>query len=615
MPKRLLRRSRASSQTNSERIRLTAATKTIVLHGIGASPGLACGEAFVQYESLGRIKAHRIKSSQVRTELSRFTVAIDKSKDELEKLRNDARSSVGSDLSKIFDAQLMILEDDEFISKVRQSVVARLQNVEYLFQQEVSKTIRALARSKDQYMREMISDINSVSARLLHNLTGIKVESKRRSKSPVIGFASFFAPDEIMHMRDTNVVGFVTETGGPTSHMVLFAKALDIPAVVGVKGCLDKVKLSQNVVMDGREGEVIISPPQAKWREFRKQMAAQKRRMSRRFAAIKNIPSETTDGRHVDVMANLEIPTKFDKRLAEDGIGVGLYRTEFLYLRSSEFPDEEDQFKTYSGIVKRFRPQTVTLRTFDLGGDKFTEHFKGDGEANPALGWRAIRFSLDVPKIFKTQLRAMLRASAFGKIQIMFPMISSVEQIIRAKRILATVKRELRKKRVAFDEDTSIGIMIEIPAAVVMAHRLALEVNFFSIGTNDLTQYALAVDRGNERVAKWYRHFHPAVLRMIANTVEAGHENNIPVNICGEIAGDARATRLLVGLGLDSLSTNPRSIHAVKAIIPQIDYGDARAYAQKVLTMQRALEIENFVSKDYQENFATDTRQLKRRTA
>ncbi len=576
---------------------------TFVLRGIGASPGLTCGAALVHYEKLGRVTSQRIQSRQVKSETARLDTAIARSKKGLEALRREARKSVGADLSRIFDAQMMILEDEDFISSVRQSVIANLQNVEYAFQQEASKTIRALSRSKDEYIREMVSDVNSVAARLLHNLSGIDDSGQHRSRTPLIGFASIFSPDEIMNMRKSNMVGFVTENGGPTSHMVLIAKALGIPAVVGVKDCLNRVKAAQNVTIDGRAGEVVVAPTPEEWKKFRKRVAAQKRRDKRQFEAIGKLPSKTLDGHFVEVSANLEMPTPFDQKLVDEGIGVGLYRTEFLYLKSSDFPDEEEQFEVYSSIAKQFSPLTVTLRTFDLGGDKFTEHFKNEGEANPALGWRAIRFSLDVPKIFRTQLRAMLRASAFGKVQIMFPMICCVEQIVRAKRIFANVKRNLRKDRIPFDEDVPLGIMIEIPSAVMIAHRLALEVDFFSIGTNDLIQYTLAVDRGNARVAKWYRQYHPAVLRFIAQTIEAGHESNIPVNICGELASDARAAKLLVGLGVDSLSTSPRSIHAIKEIISQIDYSEAKRFAQEVLYMQSSASIEQLLADDYHRQF------------
>jgi phosphotransferase system enzyme I (PtsI) len=576
---------------------------TLVLRGIGASPGLICGTAFIHYEKLGRVTSQSIQSKQVKSETARLDMAIAKSKKGLEALRKEARKSVGADLSKILDAQMMIFEDEDFMSSVRRSVIKNLQNVEYAFQQEANKTIRALSRSKDEYIREMVSDINSVAARMLHNLSGINDSGQRRSRIPLIGFASIFSPDEIMNMRKSNMVGFVTENGGPTSHMVLIAKALGIPAVVGVKDCLDRVRPAQNVTIDGRAGEVVIAPSPGEWNQFRRRVTAQKRRDKRQFEAIGKLPSKTLDGHYVEISANLEVPTPFDQKLVDEGIGVGLYRTEFLYLKSSVFPDEEEQFEVYSNIVKQFNPLTVTLRTFDLGGDKFTEHFKNEGEANPALGWRAIRFSLDVPKIFRTQLRAMLRASAFGKVQIMFPMISCVEQIVRVKRTFASVKRNLRKDRIPFDEDIQIGIMIEIPSAVMIAHRLALEVDFFSIGTNDLTQYTLAVDRGNARVAKWYRQYHPAVLRFIAQTIEAGHENNIPVNICGELAGDARAARLLIGLGVDCLSTSPRSLHAIKEIISQINYSEAKSFAQEILYMQSAASIEQLLSDDYYKQF------------
>lgn len=582
-----------------ERSDLVESADSITLRGIAASTGLACGLSFIHYEKPGRVKKEKIDSSKVNLEIKRLEKAISKSRTEIIALRKEALSSVGRDLSQVLDAQLMILEDSHFMDKVKQTVIARLQNVEYVYQQEVNKTIRALDKSKDVYIREMISDINAVTARLLHNLSGIEDIKQRRYSAPVIAFAPFFTPAEIMNMRKSNVVGFVAESGGPTSHMALFAGALAIPAVVGVEGCLVKVKARQKVCLDGGKGSVIISPSINEWRSFKKRIDSLKRQEKKRFVALGDIPSETRDGRKVQVTANLEIPTEYDAQLSGENVGVGLYRTEFLYLSSTKFPDEEQQFETYKKIAQQFSPQPVTLRTFDLGGDKFTEHFEDDGEANPALGWRAIRFSLDVPRIFRTQLRAMLRASAFGNIRIMFPMISSVEQIVRAKRILASAKIELARHKVPFDNKVPVGIMIEIPSAVIMAHRLALEVDFFSIGTNDLTQYTLAVDRGNSKVAKWYREHHPAVLRLIDEAVRAGHECNIPVALCGEIAGDPKATRMLVGFGIDALSTNPGSIRAVKDIISQIDYKDAQAFSRRILSLQGAGDVEKMLSDDY----------------
>ena len=574
--------------------------RTIKLQGVTASPGLACGISFVHYEQLGPVKLKKLQPTQVKSEISRLNKAIETSKKGLESLRTEAKASVGTDLSKIFDAQLMILEDDDFMAKVRDGITQRLENAEYVYTQEVNKTIRALARSKDQYMREMISDIDAVSARLLHNLSGLEEMKRGRSKLPVIVFANFFSPAEIMHMKESNVTGFVTETGGPTSHMALFAKALGIPAIVGVKGCLEKISAGSRVCMDGHVGEVYISPDDDRWKFFKKEIDAQKRRDKKRFAAIGAIPSTTLDGHKIEVEANLEVPTEYDRQLADESIGVGLYRTEFLYLSHKSFPDEDEQFEMYSRIVRQFKPKPVTLRTFDLGGDKFTEHFEDEGEANPALGWRAIRYSLDAPAVFRTQLRAIMRASVYGNVRLMFPMISSVEQIIRAKRILSSVKAELSRKKIPYDDGVKIGIMVEIPSAVVMASRFALEVDFFSIGTNDLTQYALAVDRGNTKVAKWYRHLHPAVLKMVADTVQAGHDCDIEVGLCGELAGDPRATRLLVGLGLDSLSVSPSSLHAVKELIPNINFSEAASFAEEILTLQRASEVEDTLNRDYQ---------------
>jgi phosphotransferase system enzyme I (PtsI) len=582
---------------------LDKVSDTVTLYGISASAGLACGSAFIHYEQLIRVPAEKIQSGEVKSQLSRLSRAVLKSRKELETLRKEAQGSVGADLSKIFDAQLMILEDDDFMDRVRQAVIAKLQNVEFVYQEEVDKTIRALSRSKDEYMREMISDINAVSARLLHNLSGVEGIRQRKAKSPIIAFARSFSADDIMNMRKSSVVGFVTETGGMTSHMALFAKALGIPAIVGVKECLSRVKPNQQVCIDGSAGCVVISPTPSEWKLFRRKVDSLKRAEKKLFLAISGLKSETLDGRKVDVEANLEVPTENDRRIADAGISVGLYRTEFLYLSHSDFPDEQEQVEAYSKITKAFGHNHVTLRTFDLGGDKFTGHFRDNGESNPALGWRAIRFSLDVPKTLRIQLRAMLRASAHGKIKIMFPMISTVEEVVRAKKILAGVKKDLISEKIPFDEDIPIGVMVEVPSAVVMAHRLALEVDFFSIGTNDLTQYTLAADRGNAKVAKLYRPFHPAVITLIHQTIQAGHDANISVAVCGEMAGDPKATRLLVGLGVDSLSANPGSISIIKSLIPQIDYEKAAVFAKSALSMQSAEEVENLLADDFNTNY------------
>jgi len=384
--------------------------------------------------------------------------------------------------------------------------------------------------------------------------------------------------------------------------MELFAKSLGIPAVVAVKANLKQIPSGSRIIVDGNLGMVIINPPDDEWEKYNKISDERKESRLKRFEQLREIPSATKDSHHVEIAANLDLPTSLDEILAQEKVGIGLYRTEFLYLKHANFPSEDEQTRVYFDIAKKFAPQNVILRTFDLGGDKLTDYFKLEYENNPALGWRAIRFSLDVFPIFEAQLRAMLKASTLKNISIMLPLITTMEEVYKAKEILARVKDDLHKEKAEFDEDIKLGIMIETPAAVQIAEFLAKEVDFFSIGTNDLTQYSLAVDRNNRRVARNFQVLHPAVVYSIKKTIEAGHKNGIPVGICGEIAGDPIATKLLVGMGVDSLSMNPASIPVVKAILPKINFEDALKFTEKIMGMATEKEIVNALMEDYKEN-------------
>lgn len=571
------------------------------LKGIGVSPGIACGEAFLHISGFPEYKEETIEADKIPDELSRVEEAFEKTRQDMENIKAHASSSRGEDLTGVLDAQILIVTDQEFLNQVKDKISSFSYSAIYAFTSSVNDNTEMLSRSRDPYMREMIADIETVSGHILKYLLGSRHKQLAGFKKPAILFASYFNPGEILEMPNLNVAGFVAERGGPTSHMGLFAKSLGIPAVVAVKADLKQLPTGARIVVDGNRGIVIINPTNREWTNYTKQATERLESRYKKFEMVGEIPSATKDSHRVEVQANLDVPTSLDEILAHEKVGIGLYRTEFLYLHHATFPSEDEQAEIYSKIARKFAPQEVILRTFDLGGDKLTDYFKSEFELNPALGWRAIRFSLEVTPIFETQLRAILRASSERNVSIMLPLITTLDQVRQSKKILRRVMKQLRAEKIEFDKKIKLGIMIETPASVFIADSLAAEVDFFSIGTNDLTQYTLAVDRDNLRVAKYFQAFHPAIILSIKKTIEAAHKAGIPVGICGELAGDPLATRLLVGLGVDSLSMNPASIPVVKNILPRIDFEGALEFAGEILTLKTDKEIMDALVADYRQ--------------
>ncbi|HDS01356.1 MAG TPA: phosphoenolpyruvate--protein phosphotransferase [candidate division Zixibacteria bacterium] len=572
------------------------------LNGIGVSPGIACGKAFLHISGFPEYKEEVITEKSIPLEIEKVKRAFEQTSHDMEQIKAQAAESENIDLTGVLDAQILIVADPEFKNQVIDKIESLHYSAIFAFTSSVNDNIELLSRSKDPYMREMIADIETVSNHILKHLLGERHKELTGFVEPAILFASYFNPGEILEMPNLNVSGFVTERGGPTSHMGLFAKSLGIPAVVAVKANLKQIPSGSKIIIDGSKGTVIINPGDEEWEEYQKISHERREARFKRFQKIHELPSATRDSHHVDIMANLDLPTSLDEILAHEGVGIGLYRTEFLYLKRANFPSEDDQTKVYYDIAKKFAPQNVILRTFDLGGDKLTDYFKSEFEINPALGWRAIRFSLDVAPIFEVQLRAMLKASTLKNVSIMLPLITTLDEVQKSKEILERIKNDLRQEKAPFDENIKFGIMIETPAAVFIADALAREVDFFSIGTNDLTQYTLAVDRNNKRVAKHFQALHPAVLHSIKKTVESAHKAGKTVGICGEIAGDPLATKLLVGLGVDSLSMNPASIPVVKGVLPKIDFEEALKFAERVLSMASEKEITEILIKDFKES-------------
>ncbi|MGB5105741.1 MAG: phosphoenolpyruvate--protein phosphotransferase [Candidatus Zixiibacteriota bacterium] len=565
--------------------------KEIRLRGLVASPGIALGRCFKHDNAPHMITKQHINSDQVDAEIERLNHAIAEARKELEQIQTEADNSIGSQLAKIFEAQLLILDDKTFFEAVCSDIGKSRLNAEYVYNRHLQRTLTSLRKSEDNYLREMANDINATAAKVFNYLIGHHVNKLVNNKGK-IALAEDFSPGEVVLMGKYGIPGFATSLGGQTSHMTLIAKSLSIPGVVGVSRLLEKVPDNAEVIIDGENGWVIINPEKTTLEEFKDEQKRRKTAIARQLRGISKIPSHTLDGREISVMANLEIPTAVDEILAGNKVGVGLYRTEFFYLTRMKFPTEDEQAVIYSNIARTFFPNHVTLRVYDLGSDKVISDYRDAEELNPALGWRGIRLDLDMPDVFKTQVRAILRASKNKNVKIMLPMVSTAMELIRAKRIIHGSMKELESEGVAFDENIDIGIMIEVPSAALMANELARHVCFFSIGTNDLVQYTLAADRGNKKVAGLYRELHPAVLKLIKMTIEAGETNKVVVTLCGEMGSRNEAIPLLVGMGLNGFSVVPPRVARIKKLIASLDYSECRRLADRVLSLATTEKVE-----------------------
>ena len=563
------------------------------------SGGMALGEVQVVRDSALQVVRRAIAQPRVRYEIDRLDKALEQTVAELRLARKKAVSAVGEQGASVFDAQVLIASDQSFFDSVKKWIQRERVNAEYAFQETLTKTLTSLQQSRDPYLRQMINDIQSVSGRILALLLGVRAHEQNGFARPTILVGRIFSPGEIIAYSKRRVVGVLTEEGGPASHMGLIIRSLGIPAVMADFEVAQHLATGMTVIIDGNGGEIIINPDKATWSNYRRIGA---RKQSQPFAVLhraKAIRAVTRDGRAYQMGANLEIPGPLDDHLVRLGIGIGLFRTEFLYFRNQAFPSEDEQVRIYSDIAHKFHPLPVTIRTFDLGGDKYAEGISPVNEDNPALGWRGIRVALEVPRQYKIQLRAVLRASAAGNLRIMFPMISRAADVTGAQNLLKSIKRELKQEGIPFDPDIKVGIMMEVPSAALQADYLAEMVDFFSIGTNDLIQYTLAADRGNHRVAAYYNENHPAVLKLIQMIVVAAHDNNIPVSVCGELAGDKNLTPFFVGLGVDELSMNPTLIPGIADWISRIDYVQAKRFVSRVLRLTTSRKVERAFKEAY----------------
>ncbi len=570
------------------------------IKGIAASPGIIIGKAYVLDSEEMVIPQRIIKESAIPKEITRFQDALTETRAEIQKIRDKISKEISKEHGDIFNAHLMVLEDRAIIEEVMERIKKEKLNTEYIFSQVLKKYVQSFLKIDDEYLRERVSDISDVGRRILRHLIGDQRSTLSELKEKVIVVAYDLAPSDTAVMHRKNVIGFATDIGGRTSHTAIMAKSLEIPAVVGLENATRQIRTGDTIVVDGIQGVVTINPTATEIQKYRQEQAKYAE-FNRGLMKFKDLPCVTTDGRRIELAANIELPEEVTSVLSHGADGIGLYRSEFLYMNRPDLPSEEEQYQAYKRVLAHMAPKPVIVRTFDLGGDKFLSHLEMPHEMNPFLGWRAIRFCLASPTIFKTQLRAILRASAHGNLRMMYPMISGIAELKQANKMLGECKAELKSKKIAFDEKIQVGAMIEIPSAAMTCDILAEEADFFSIGTNDLIQYALAVDRINERIAYLYEPAHPAVLRLLKMIIDAGHEKKIWVGICGEMSGDPIFTPVLLGLGMDEISTSPVMVPEIKKIIRSISYEEAKEIATYVLTLKSGLEVVNFLKLKYQQ--------------
>ena len=566
----------------------------IKLKGIPAAPGISIAKAYKVGKEEFDIPLDPIRPDEIPLQIQLFEEALIATRKEIIELQKRISKDMGQEEAQIFDAHLLVLEDRMLIEEVISRLKKEQINVSFIFSEVLKKYIAVFSKIEDEYLRERTADLNDVGKRVLRHLLGKEHKGLKDLKERVVVIAHDLSPSDTAAMHKQLVSAFVTDIGGKTSHTAIMAKSLEIPAVVGSVEATIKIKTGDMLIVDGTMGVVIINPDEETLRIYQEE-ELKLIGVAERFVAVKDLPAVTKDDHKVKIVANIELPEEIPSVKIHGGEGIGLYRTEFFYMNRKDAPTEEEQFQAYKFVAEEMKSSSVVIRTLDLGGDKFLSQFEMPKEIQPFLGWRAIRFCLARPDVFKLQLRAILRASSYGKLRLMYPMISSIEELRQANAILEDCKQELRHERLSFDEDIEVGVMIEVPSAAITADLLAKEADFFSIGTNDLIQYALAVDRANEKVAYLYEPAHPAVLRMIKGIIDAAHANNIWVGMCGEMASDEIFTLVLLGLGLDEFSLSALAIPQIKFIIRAVSFEDAQRAAVQALGLSTTKEVEAFM--------------------
>lgn len=562
-----------------------------MLKGVAASPGIAIGKVFLYTKKFAEINTQSIDEAMVEDEIAKFENSIKLTKEQIEKIKEKTEREFGKDKAAIFEAHLMLVNDSEFHDSVKNMIKNEHVTADNAVNQVIEQHASMMESLDDKYLKERAVDLRDVGSRIINNLFRIINVNLSELDEKVIIIAKDLTPSDTATMRKEMVLGFATDIGGRTSHTAIMARSLEIPAVVGTGNVTQSVVGGETAIIDGNEGIVIINPDDVTLKEYEEKLNKYKMKVER-LKELKDLPAMTTDGERSMLAANIGTPNDVEGALKNGAEGIGLFRTEFLYMNRNNFPTEEEQFEAYKYVAEKMNGKPVTIRTLDIGGDKKLPYLNMPDEMNPFLGYRAIRLCLDEKEMFKTQLRALLRASAYGNILIMYPMISSVVEVRKANAILNEVKEELDAKGVKYDKNIKVGVMIEIPSAAVTADIIAKEVDFFSIGTNDLCQYTLAVDRMNEKIKDYYKPFNLAILRLIKNVIDASHKEGIFTAMCGEMAGDPLTTVILLGLGLDEFSMSASSIPTIKNIIRNVSKKKAQEFAKMVMEMSTPDEIE-----------------------
>ncbi|HEQ1857504.1 TPA: phosphoenolpyruvate-protein phosphotransferase PtsI [Providencia alcalifaciens] len=571
-----------------------------MISGILVSPGFAFGQALILKEDPIVVSTRKITDEQIDKEIQNFIDGRNKSAEQLSLIKDKAEKNLGAEKAEIFEGHIMLLEDEELEQEIVSLIKGDKKTADAAVYSVIEDQAQALEALDDEYLKERAADVRDIGKRLLRNILNMPIVDLSAITEEVILVAPDLTPSETAQLNLDKVLGFITDLGGRTSHTSIMARSLEIPAIVGTTDATSKVKSGDFIVLDGVNNTIYLNPSESeidKLKAFRNEYQQEKEEL----AKLKDLPAMTLDGHQVEVCANIGTVRDVAGAERNGAEGVGLYRTEFLFMDRDALPTEEEQFQAYKAVAEAMGSQAVIVRTMDIGGDKDLPYMNLPKEENPFLGWRAIRICLDRKEILHSQLRAILRASKFGKLRIMFPMVISVEEVRELKAELEMLKEQLREEGKAFDEAIEVGIMVETPAAAIIAHHLAKEVDFFSIGTNDLTQYTLAVDRGNELISHLYNPMSPAVLNLIKQVIDASHAEGKWTGMCGELAGDERATLLLLGMGLDEFSMSAISIPRIKKLIRNANFADTKALAEQALAQPTADELMKLVDTFIQE--------------
>ena len=560
------------------------------LFGAGVSAGVAIGQAVRVGSRLPHVSEEILAEDEIENEIQRFHEALAASRQQIEALRERVQEAIGRDGAAIFDSHLLLVDDPTVVNQVVEGIRRRKRNAEFVFDSVIDKYCDVLKQLDDTYIRDRLVDIRDVAARVIRNLQSCELTDLSHLTEPCIIVAEDLSPSDTAGIDVANTLAFVTALGSRTSHTAIMARAMGIPAVVGLSSALDVIRAQDTLIVDGTKGVVTINPTPEQVAQSRR-WVRQRKQWLKQVEAEAVLPAETLDGFHVRLAANIELPQEVEVLRQRHGVGVGLFRTEFLFVKSDGLYDEEEQFRIYKKVAEDIYPNSVILRTLDIGGDKFSSEMKMPMELNPFLGMRAIRLCLRRLEIFRLQLRAILRASAFGKVRMMFPMISTLEELQQALAVLDEVRSELRAENVPFNPHLDIGIMIEVPAAAMLADKLAPHVDFFSLGTNDLVQYSLAVDRLNPDIAYLYQPTHPGVIRMLQHVVQAVYDHGKWVGICGEMAAEPLFLPIILGLGIHELSMSPVAIPQVKQLVRHIRMHEAEALVDRAMDCETADQV------------------------